>query len=67
MVVNLSERTASAHVRLPWPDLAGRTVVLSDVLDGQVFERSGDDLDGFGLYVELPAWGHHVLLSKLSG
>jgi hypothetical protein len=67
VVVNLSDRTASAHVRLPWPDLAGRTVVLSDDLDGQVFERSGDDLAGFGLYVELPAWGYHVLQSDVSG
>jgi hypothetical protein len=67
VVVNLSDRPASAHVRLPWPDVAGRTVVLSDVLDGQRFERSGDDLAAFGLYVELPPWGHHVLTPQLSG
>jgi hypothetical protein len=61
VVVNLSAAPAQARVRLPWPDLAGRTWELTDRLDGQRFERAGDALLGAGLYVALHAWQVHFL------
>jgi hypothetical protein len=61
VVVNYSAHPSQGRVELPWPDLAGRTWRLTDLLDGQVFERSGDELAESGLYVDLPPWGAHVV------
>ncbi|MET0419538.1 MAG: alpha-amylase family glycosyl hydrolase [Actinoplanes sp.] len=61
VAVNLSGRAAQARIPLPWPALAGRSWQLTDRLDGRVFDRDGADLAGPGLYVDLPAWGVHVL------
>ncbi|MEV6300609.1 alpha-amylase [Actinoplanes sp. NPDC051861] len=61
VVVNFSARAAQGRVALPWPELAHRAWRLTDLLDGRVFERDGDDMVGNGLFVDLPPWGTHVL------
>jgi hypothetical protein len=61
VVINYAGRWSQGWVELPLPGLAGRAWRLVDQLDGRVFERSGDDLAGGGLYVDLPPWGTHVL------
>ncbi|MEU4159062.1 alpha-amylase [Actinoplanes sp. NPDC026670] len=61
VVVNFSGRPAQGRVELPWPALAGRSWQLTDLLDGRIFEREGDELAGSGLYVDLPPWGSHVV------
>ena len=61
VVVNLSGAPAQARVRLPWPDLAGRTWELSRPAGRAAFERAGDALLGEGLYVALHAWQVHFL------
>ncbi|MGK5682118.1 alpha-amylase [Actinoplanes sp. URMC 104] len=67
VVVNFADRPAWTRVRLPWSS-AGKQWRLIDLLDDRVFDRDGDELENLGLYVELPAWGCHVLsCSVLSG
>ena len=61
VAVNLSDAPATARVRLPWGELAGRGWTLSDRLDGRRFERAGDELAGDGLYVALDPWASHFL------
>ena len=61
IVVNLSPQPSQAHVHVPWDDLKGRTWSCTDSFSGQVFVRSGDDMSGSGLYVDLPPWGFHFL------
>ncbi len=61
VVVNLSDAPAQARVRLPWGDLPGRTWELTDRLDGQQFQRAGDELAAEGLYVALDPWASHFL------
>jgi glycosidase len=61
VVVNLSDAGAQGRVRLPWEELRGRTWQTTDVFDGRTYQRTGDELCGEGLYVELPAWGFHVM------
>jgi hypothetical protein len=34
---------------------------MADQLSHQTFDRDGDELAGEGLYVELDAWGPHLL------
>ena len=48
-------------MRLPWDDVAGRTWQLTDRLDGERFERAGDELAAEGLYVALDAWASNFL------
>jgi hypothetical protein len=61
VVVNLSGQPSQARIPLPWQALRGGRWRLTDLLDGNVFDRDGDDLAGQGLYVALPPWGAHVL------
>jgi len=59
IVVNLSEGSVQARVRVPWNDLHGRTLRLSDQLSGAMYERRRDELMSDGLYVELEPWNCH--------
>jgi hypothetical protein len=61
IVVNLSDVRSQARVKLPWMDLAGRVWRLNDPLQQIIFDRAGDELQESGLYVDLEAWGSHVL------
>jgi hypothetical protein len=61
IVVNLSDVRSQARVKLPWTDLAGRVWRLNDPLQQTIFDRAGDELQESGLYVDLEAWGSHVL------
>jgi len=65
VVVNLSERSAQAHVRLPWSDMTAATWQLEDRLSDTRFERAGDDLAANGLYVALDGWASHFLAFSL--
>ncbi len=61
VVLNLSEDQSQARIHLPWDNLAGRTWQLTDVLNGNVFQRDGDEMHLSGLYVDLPAWRFYFL------
>jgi hypothetical protein len=65
IVVNLSGVHSQAQVRLPWGDLAGRPRRLSDPLQKTVYDRSGDELQELGLYVDLEPWGYHVFKASI--
>jgi hypothetical protein len=61
VVINYSGSPAQGCVPLGWPDLAGHQWRLTDLLDGSVFERDGDELVHPGLFVALRPWQFHVL------
>ena len=61
IVVNLSDQLSQARVRAPWAGLEGETVSLVDGLSNARFERSGDEMQGQGIYVELGPWACHLL------
>jgi hypothetical protein len=61
VVVNFSAEPAQGQVRLDRTDLRGHSWTLTDLIDGRVFERNGDELAGQGLFVDLPPWGCHLL------
>lgn len=60
VAVNYSGNQAQCYVRLPYPDLAGRSVRLQDLLSAARYDRDGHELASRGLYLDLPAWGHHA-------
>jgi len=61
VAVNLSDFPAQARIHTGWNNLAGRAWNLTDQLSGTVYERSGDELQSSGLYVDLAPWDYHLL------
>jgi len=61
VVINASHTRSQGRIQLPWTDLKGRTCLLVGVMNGERFERDGDDMLDQGLYVDLEAWGFHFL------
>jgi Alpha amylase, catalytic domain len=60
VVVNYAAHAASAMVHPRWDDVAGRTWRLDDLVNGDVYERDGDDIAANGLYIALASWGSHL-------
>jgi hypothetical protein len=60
-VVNLSGTASQGRVPLAWPDLAGRTCQITDLLSHDQFTRDGDELARPGLFVSLEPWQFHLL------
>ena len=62
VVVNYGPTQGQCLVSVPWTDLEGRPVVLQELMTPDArYERDGSELCRRGLYVDLPAWGRHVL------
>jgi hypothetical protein len=60
VTVNYAAHQSQCYVPLPLVDLAGHRVRLDDLLSPAMYDRSGDDLVGRGLYLDVPAWGYHA-------
>ena len=58
--VNYGGWRGQCYVTLSLPGLAGGRFVLADLLSDARHERSGDELSGWGLYLDMPPWGRHV-------
>jgi hypothetical protein len=60
VAVNYAWNQSQCYVRLPASGFHGRTVRFKDWMGPAVYDREGNDLDGHGLFLDLPAWGYHV-------
>ena len=60
IVVNFSDSSVHARVRVPWSDVEGETWRLMDTLSGTIYDRQGDEMHHSGLYVELEPWNYHL-------
>jgi hypothetical protein len=60
VAVNYAGHPAQCYVRVPFADLAGRRARFADLLSPARYDRDGGDLVARGLYLDLPAWGHHA-------
>ena len=61
-MVNLSDMRSQARVHLSGVNLAGMTVKMTDIMNNEVYERSGNEMAEIGLYVDLEPWAYHVLV-----
>jgi hypothetical protein len=59
-VANYADSPGQCYFTLDLPGLGGRSFDLVDLLGDARYRRSGDELMGGGLYLDLPAWGHHL-------
>ena len=60
IAVNFAGNQSQCYVHLPFPDLSGRTVRLTDRMGDASYDHDGNDLLSRGLYLDLPGWGYHV-------
>ncbi|HTP41929.1 MAG TPA: alpha-amylase family glycosyl hydrolase [Nitrospiria bacterium] len=60
IVINFRQDAAQARVHLPWDELRGKSWRLNDLLSGESFDRSGDEMRDAGLYVDLKPWQCHL-------
>jgi len=65
LTVNYAYNQSQCYVRLPFPDLAGRTVRFKDLMGPACYDRDGDDPRSRGLYLDMPAWGYHVFVISI--
>jgi len=61
VAVNLSDQPAQFLLPVDMPQLAGRDCRLRDLLSGADYARSGDEMIGRGLYIDLVGYGAHIL------
>lgn len=47
-------------LKSPWEELRGRRWRLDEALGGASYDRSGDDLCGPGIFVDLEPWAWHA-------
>ena len=57
--VNFRQEASQALVHVPWDERRGRNWILHDVLSGEAYDRSGDEMREAGLYVDLKPWQCH--------
>jgi len=68
IAVNYAGGSGRCFVRLPFDDLASRSIRLWDLLGDAIYDRNGDDLLARGLYLDVPAWRAHVFeVSQVEG
>ena len=66
VAVNYAPNQSQSIIRLPFADLRGQQWRLHDLLENARYDRDGNELQGRGLYVDLPPWRYHILkLQKL--
>jgi Alpha amylase, catalytic domain len=66
-VVNYAGHASQCYVRLPFPELAGRRVRLTDMMGEAVYDRDGDTLSSKGLYLDMPGWSYHLFALRDGG
>jgi len=64
IVINFSDQPTQALVRVLMDELRGKNWRLNDLMAGETYDRSGDEMRDSGLYVDLKPWQCHFF--KLS-
>ena len=64
MAVNYAPHQSQCYVRLPFPDIGGRSWRLKDLMGPASYDRDGNDLMSGGLYLDVAPWQCHVFEMK---
>jgi hypothetical protein len=60
VVVNYTPSQGQCRLRLPFPELRGRRVRLTDLMGNELYDRDGSDVVDNGLYIDLGPWRFNV-------
>jgi len=60
IVINFRQESAQARIHVAWDELREKKWRLNDLLSGESYDRSGDEVRDAGLYVDLKPWQCHL-------
>ena len=60
VIINFRQEATQARVHVPWDELRGKTWRLIDVLYGETYDRSGDEMRDGGVYFDMKPWQCHL-------
>jgi hypothetical protein len=60
VVVNYAGNQGQCRLPLPFPELRGKQVRLTDLMGTEVYDRDGSDLVDTGLYIDHAPWHFNV-------
>ncbi len=60
IVVNYAPNQSQCYLDIPFDEIRGKLIRLSDLMGGAVYSDRGDEMVSRGLYLDLPPWGYHV-------
>jgi len=60
VTVNYSPNQGQCYVRLPFADVAERSVRFKDLMGSAVYDREASDVASRGLYLDVEPWTFHV-------
>jgi hypothetical protein len=60
LAVNYSSHRSQCYIKFPFGDMGEGTLILEDMLTGNTLERTAEDLNSKGLYLDEPAWKTYV-------
>jgi hypothetical protein len=60
IAVNYAPHQSQCYIKLPFPEIKGRSVRFSDLLSSARYVRDGNELLERGLYLDLQPWSYHV-------
>jgi glycosidase len=60
VVVNYAGNQSQCYVRIPFADVIGKTVRMTDMMGPTSLDRDGNEVVSRGLYLDLPPWSYHV-------
>ena len=64
VTVNYAAHQSQCYVHLPFSGLAGKQLELRDLFSAASYNRSGDELQSRGLYLDLAPWQYHLFEVK---
>ena len=64
VAVNYAGNQAQCRLSLPFPELRGKQVRLTDVMGSEVYDRDGTELVNNGLYIDANPWHYNVFVLR---
>jgi hypothetical protein len=56
VVINYRQDASQASIQVPWDELREKQWRLKDALSDESYDRSGNEMRGAGLYVDMEPW-----------
>jgi len=66
VVANYASNQGRCYIRLPFTDWIDEFVQFHDLIGVASYDRDGNDILSVGLYLDLPPWGYHVFVTRVS-
>jgi hypothetical protein len=60
VVVNYAPYSSQCYLQLPFPEIRDRLVCFKDLLSSARYDRNGNELLEFGLYLDMEPWSYHI-------